>query len=130
MKSMLIIGAVSLALSLQACNQAEEQASEAPAEAPAAGDQMASMPPTQSQAAPAAAAGAGPFRTTGKISSVAGSKVTIDHQAVEGLGWPAMTMTFEAPDADVLQGAQPGTNVEFAFRKEGQQYVLTDVRPQ
>lgn len=131
MKTMLIIGALGLAFSLQACSQAEEQAPEATAEAaPAAADEMASMAAAEPRAAPAAAAGAGPFRTTGKVTSVAGSKITIDHQAVEGLGWPAMTMSFEAPEEAMLQGLQPGANVNFAFRKDGQQYVLTEIRRQ
>ena len=131
MKIMLIIGALGLALSLQACNQAEEPATEASAEsgASAAGDPSASNPPASSQpAATAPGADAGAFRTTGKITTVAGSKVTIAHQAVEGLGWPAMTMTFEAPDAAMLQGVQPGADVEFAFRKSGEQYVLTEIQ--
>ena len=128
MKTMLIIGAFGLAFSLQACNQSEEPAPAASAEA---ADPTAATPPAGSQpAAPAPGADAGAFRTTGKITNVAGSKVTIDHEPVEGLGWPAMTMTFEAPDAAMLQGIQPGANVEFAFRKNGEQYVLTEIQRQ
>ena len=125
MKYLMIVGALGAAAALQACGRAEDQGAEPPAgsalEAPASAPATGSAPG-------AAEANAGPFSTTGQVTAVEGSSVTISHQAVEGLGWPAMTMSFEARDAVMLDGVQPGTNVEFAFRREGDRYVLTELR--
>lgn len=123
MKTLLIVTALGLALGLQACNRTEEGGAAGGA---ASTDGTASTAPVPS-GAPAAEAATGPFRTAGRVASVTGSAVTIDHEAVEGLGWPAMTMTFQAPDPAMLQGIEAGTAVEFSFRKEGEQYVLTEV---
>lgn len=133
MKAILTIGAATLAFALQGCNRAEQEPAEAPAEAaaPAATGQMDSMPSAGSGSnAPAAGAQAGPYSTTGEVASVAGAAVTINHQPVEGLGWPAMSMTFQAQDPAMLQGLQAGSAVQFSFRQEGEQYVLTEIRPQ
>jgi Cu(I)/Ag(I) efflux system protein CusF len=63
----------------------------------------------------------------GTVTAVAGNQVTIKHGPIESIGWPAMTMTFTAPD-DVAAGVQPGRDVEFSFRDDGGTYVLTSIR--
>ena len=67
------------------------------------------------------------YSGTGTIQSVAGNKVTIAHGPIEGIGWPAMTMTFTAPPGMV--GVKTGTSVDFSFRQDGGAYVLTSIRP-
>ena len=128
MRNFLILGAVGVALALQGCDRAAEEPSEAPAET-AAAPATEPMADTAVPAAEGAAQpeGPGPHTGTGKIAAVSGQDVTIAHQAVEALGWPAMTMTFRAPDASMVQGLQPGTAVRFSFRKEGETYVLTEI---
>lgn len=44
--------------------------------------------------------------------------ITISHGAVPALEWPAMTMTFQAPDTD-LEQFSPGDEIEFDFEARG-----------
>ena len=44
--------------------------------------------------------------------------ITISHGPVPALEWPAMTMTFQAPDAN-LEGSRPGDEIEFDFETRG-----------
>jgi Cu(I)/Ag(I) efflux system membrane fusion protein len=53
----------------------------------------------------------------------------IHHQPVPAPGWPAMTMTFKAPDAGMTTGLQKGAAVEFSFREQGSEHVLTEIKP-
>jgi Cu/Ag efflux protein CusF len=39
--------------------------------------------------------------------------VTLDHEAIPSLGWPAMTMSFKVSDPALLQGLNPGARVRF-----------------
>ena len=41
-----------------------------------------------------------------------------------------MTMTFQAPDPTMVQGLEAGAPVRFSFRKEGDEYVLTEIQRQ
>lgn len=66
------------------------------------------------------------YSATGRVTAVAGDQVTIAHGPVEGLGWPAMTMSFTAPP-DIAQRAEVGRDVSFAFRRDGSTYVLTSL---
>ena len=74
-----------------------------------------------------AAAAAQTYRGTGKVTAVAGNQVTIDHGPIEGIGWPAMTMTFTAPGG-MASGVKAGDEVSFSFRQEGSAYTLTSLR--
>ena len=64
------------------------------------------------------------YSGTGKIQSISGDKVAIAHGPINGIGWPAMTMTFNAPSG-MARGVQPGAQVDFSFRQEGGSFVLT-----
>lgn len=91
--------------------------------------QSATMPPAApaaSQAKPAASA-----PTTGVITAVdpAGKTVTIAHEQVPELQWPAMTMTFQAPDAD-LTAIKPGDRVSFEFTSSGMDGTITSLTHQ
>lgn len=63
----------------------------------------------------------------GKVTAVAGDQVTISHGPIQGIGWPAMTMTFTAP-AGMSDGIKAGDGVSFAFRQQGGAYVLTSLQ--
>ena len=67
---------------------------------------------------------------TGVVKSVNADKgiVTIDHQAVASMNWPAMSMGFKAKDKKALQGLKPGQKVEFDFVQQGKDYVITKVK--
>ena len=104
-------GAMALALLVAACSEKQNATPDA---ANVAGG-------------PASNAVAEVYSGTGTIQSVAGNKVTIAHGPIEGIGWPAMTMTFTAPPGTA--GMKVGTPVNFTFRQNGGAYVLTSIRP-
>lgn len=63
----------------------------------------------------------------GTVKSVDAAKgtVTLDHEPVASMNWPAMTMTFKAKDKKMLQGVKPGQKVEVDFHQQGKDYVIT-----
>ncbi len=68
--------------------------------------------------------------TTGTVTTVSAGDVTIAHEPVATLQWPAMTMAFAANDAAMLQGIKPGDRVSFAFRQSGNGATLTSITKQ
>jgi Cu(I)/Ag(I) efflux system protein CusF len=80
--------------------------------------------PVATAPAPAAAA---PMATEAKRASASGVVTSVDaaahsiviaHGPVESLGWPAMTMTFQAPNVD-LSTIKAGDNISFEFTSTG-----------
>lgn len=107
MKPVSIAGAVALSLAVAACGGAQNN-QEAPANSAADTSQTA-------------------YSASGNVTAIAGDRVTISHGPVEGLGWPAMTMTFRAGDPAMLQGIAVGDRVTFQFRQNGNDYPLTSL---
>ena len=70
-------------------------------------------------AAPAAAAKpavtAALYETVGQIEQLTANSVTLSHEPVPAIGWPAMTMTFQLPDPKVTRGLKTGDRVRFGF---------------
>ena len=56
------------------------------------------------------------------------SAVTLDHEPIKSMNWPAMTMTFTVHDKTILDKLQSGKKVEFEFVQQGKDYVVTSVR--
>ena len=52
-------------------------------------------------------------------------KITIQHEALENLGMPAMTMVFRAADDKILQSAKAGQAVNFRAEKVNGALVVT-----
>lgn len=100
-------------LVLAACD-AGEQKSETPGTSVAAqGTPMPeNMPTTASGEDGQIASGEG---TVTAVDTAAGT-VTIDHEPIPAVGWPAMAMNFKA-NAAVRQDVAEGDEVTFAFRK-------------
>ncbi len=69
-------------------------------------------------------------RAVGVVKSVDAGKgtLTLDHEAVASMKWPAMTMTFKAKDKKMLQSLAPGKKVEIDFVQQGKDYVITSVK--
>ena len=67
---------------------------------------------------------------TGKVTKVdpAGGSVTIAHDPVSTMNWPAMTMTFKAKDKALLEKIKQGDKVDFEFIQQGKDYVVTAVK--
>jgi len=63
--------------------------------------------------------------TTGKVVQIdaATSRITIAHHPVPALGWPAMTMTFQA-NTGQLRGIKTGDQVDFEFYMRGHAAVI------
>jgi Cu(I)/Ag(I) efflux system membrane fusion protein len=71
--------------------------------------------PIQTPAARPAAAKAGAYHSVGQIDSITAANVTLSHQPVPALQWPAMTMTFQLPDPAITRGYKTGDRVRFSF---------------
>ena len=54
-------------------------------------------------------------------------KVTLAHEPVKSLGWPAMTMGFTVKDKSLLDRLRVGEKVNVQFEKHMSEYVITDV---
>jgi len=67
---------------------------------------------------------------TGKVTKVDAAKnsVTIAHEPVSTMNWPAMTMTFKVKDKALLQKVKQGEKVDFEFVQQGKDYVVTAVK--
>jgi Cu(I)/Ag(I) efflux system membrane fusion protein len=72
---------------------------------------------TAPNAMPAAAAKPSPtlYETTGRIEQLTANSVTLSHEPVPAIGWPAMTMTFALPNPSIARGVKTGDRVRFGF---------------
>jgi len=66
----------------------------------------------------------------GTVKSVDAKKGTVSlaHEPVKSMNWPAMTMTFKAKDKAMLEKVKPGAKVEFSFEQSGKDYVVTEIK--
>ncbi|WP_197420685.1 efflux RND transporter periplasmic adaptor subunit [Sphingomonas sp. CCH5-D11] len=53
--------------------------------------------------------------TVGRIEAIDPTSVTISHEPVPAIGWPAMTMTFRVADPALARGYRKGDRVRFGF---------------
>lgn len=67
---------------------------------------------------------------TGTVDSLSGSEVKISHEAIQSIGWPAMTMSFTAKEAAQLEGIKAGDRVSFSFVKSDDTSKLTAISKQ
>lgn len=109
MKTTILLSSLLLTL-LAGCSEPTNRAPVAEPEAPA--------PATGSAVTSASA--------TGVVTAVdpSAKTVTIKHGPVAALQWPAMTMTFQAPDAD-LASIKAGDRVSFEFKSSGMDGTIT-----
>lgn len=83
---------------------------------------------TSVQSGPSTTATATQASATGLVTAVdpSAKTVTIQHGPVAALDWPAMTMTFHAPDAD-LGATKVGDHVTFDFTSSGMDATITSL---
>ena len=62
-----------------------------------------------------------------KAADAAQGKVTLAHEPVKSLNWPAMTMGFTVKDKALFDKLAVGQKVHVAFEKQGADYVVTSV---
>ncbi|MEX0645308.1 MAG: efflux RND transporter periplasmic adaptor subunit [Parvularculaceae bacterium] len=79
----------------------------------------------------AAATAGDPVEAQGRIVGVdmKTKSVTIDHEPVPEIGWPAMTMAFKAPPGMDMGDIKEGEAVRFAFRETANGYELAKIEP-
>lgn len=87
--------------------------------------------PSGSTATPAAPTDPTTASASGVVEAVdvAAKTITIAHGPVDALKWPAMTMTFQAPDAD-LSSIKQGDHVTFEFTQTGMNGTITTITRQ
>lgn len=69
-------------------------------------------------------------QATATVKAVDSSKgtVTLAHDPVKSLNWPAMTMGFSVKDKMLFDKMTVGKKVNVELVQEGSQYVVTDVK--
>jgi Cu(I)/Ag(I) efflux system protein CusF len=65
--------------------------------------------------------------TVKSIDARAGS-VTLDHEPVKSMKWPAMSMAFKVQDKALMEKLSQGKKVEVDFEQRGKDYVITGVK--
>ena len=69
---------------------------------------------------------------TGTVNSVdpAQHKISLSHQPIPEIGWPAMTMEFPVAPSIDLKGIKPGTRVNFTIEQgQGGMYEIKAIAP-
>ena len=67
-------------------------------------------------------------KATGVVTKVDKDKVMIRHEPVRTLNWPGMTMAFTVKDKALMEKLAKDKKIEFEFRQEGRDYVVTSVK--
>lgn len=80
----------------------------------------------------AAPAPAGAVSGTGTVTAVdaAAGTVTINHEPIAAVSWPAMTMQFTAENPAILQGIAVGDHVTFELKSASETSTITMVQKQ
>lgn len=70
-------------------------------------------------------------QATGVIKAIDAAKgtVTIKHQAIASIHWPAMTMTFKADPPSLLKDVKVGEKVNFTLHPAGMHSTVTAIAP-
>ena len=121
-KAMILTALVSLPVGLSGCDK-KPQAPEV--EAPKA---AATADATSSMAMPA---GSKMGKGSGTVTAIdaATGKITLDHEAIAAVGWPAMKMGFSAK-LDLLKGVAVGDKVDFDVTVTGSAGEVTAIKKQ
>jgi Cu(I)/Ag(I) efflux system membrane fusion protein len=79
----------------------------------------AAAPPASAAASGAAAPAAAVHVGEGKVEKVEADVITLSHEPVASLQWPAMTMEFSKPQPDRFADVRAGDRVRFEFKAGG-----------
>jgi Cu(I)/Ag(I) efflux system membrane fusion protein len=69
------------------------------------------------------------YQTRGVVADIEPDGLTLDHEAVPALKWPAMSMPFKLADNALAAGVKKSQAVDFSFVKRGDDYVITRLSP-
>jgi len=79
-----------------------------------------------------AAAAARAYQAAGTLDAIdtAAGSVTVSHEPIPALKWPAMTMDFNLGSPEVVKGVAPGTAIRFEFEERGPgEFAITRIEP-
>jgi Cu(I)/Ag(I) efflux system protein CusF len=84
-------------------------------------DRAPNTPPHDQHAAEGQSHGVGVVQSV----DTAGGRVTIAHEPIKELNWPAMTMGFKVSDPTLLGSVKAGNKVEFMLQGKDMSAVIT-----
>lgn len=64
-----------------------------------------------------------------KAIDMAKGTITLQHEAITAIGWPAMTMPFKVASPDLLKAAKVGDKVRFGLHPAGMESTVTSITP-
>ena len=75
---------------------------------------------------------AAPIEGTGIVRGVMADHgmLTLEHDPIEALGWPAMTMDFTVAKGVDIRGLKDGDRIRFTLKKDGDRWVITAIERQ
>lgn len=56
------------------------------------------------------------------------SKVTLKHEPIPAIQWPAMTMAFKVKNSAMLAKTKVGDKVNFTLAPDGKDYMITSIK--
>ena len=62
-----------------------------------------------------------------KTIDTANGTITLQHEAIAAIGWPAMTMSFKVASPGLLKAAKVGDKVKFTLRRAGMASTVTSI---
>jgi Cu(I)/Ag(I) efflux system membrane fusion protein len=81
-------------------------------------------------AQPRAAAQPKTYETVGRVEAIERDGITVSHEPVPAIGWPAMTMRFRLADPAIGRGLKRGDRVRFAFDRPPEGPTVRRVTPE
>ena len=90
---------------------------------------ISARPLTAMPSASAASSAPALYQTSGVIEQLKGDAITLSHEAVPAIGWPAMTMTFRLSSATLAKGMKTGDHVMFGFVQKPDGPVIEKIQP-
>jgi Cu(I)/Ag(I) efflux system protein CusF len=63
-----------------------------------------------------------------KAIDTAKGAITLQHEAVAAIGWPAMTMPFKVASPELLKHVKVGEKVQFTFRQASTGSTVTSIK--
>jgi Cu(I)/Ag(I) efflux system protein CusF len=64
-----------------------------------------------------------------KAIDAAKGTITLQHQTITTIGWPAMTMPFKVASLDLLKNVKVGDKVRFGLHPDGMNSAMTSITP-
>jgi len=92
-------------------------------------DSEASLQGVLARAGAAAPAAPVEYQTRGRFVGIDADGITLEHEAIPALKWPAMTMSFKLADPHLAHGLKKGQAVRFSFASRGDEHVVTRIEP-